>query len=177
MTKTAVKVVGAGLAGSEAAWQLAIRGVPVELYEMKPLESSPAHKSTDFAELVCSNSLRGNSLSNAPGLLKREMALCRSLIMESALLNRTPAGGALAVDREDFSSYITEKIESHPNIKVIAQRVDEIPQGPAIVATGPLTDGRLFESMAEFFGGEGLHFYDAAAPIVSFSSINMEKAF
>ena len=177
MTKTAVKVVGAGLAGSEAAWQLAIRGVPVELYEMKPLESSPAHKSTDFAELVCSNSLRGNSLSNAPGLLKREMELCRSLIMESALLNRTPAGGALAVDREGFSSYITEKIESHPNIKVIAQRVDEIPHGPAIVATGPLTDGRLFESMAEFFGGEGLHFYDAAAPIVSFSSINMEKAF
>lgn len=173
-----VKVIGAGLAGCEAAWQLAIRGIEVELYEMKPNEKSPAHSHDDFAELVCSNSLRGNSLANAPGLLKEEMRRCGSLIMESAEANRTPAGGALAVDREGFSGYITEKIKTHPLIKLIEGRVDSIPEGPVIIATGPLTDGKLFDDIARLFGGDmTLHFYDAAAPIVSFSSIDMTKAF
>lgn len=173
-----VKVVGAGLAGCEAAWQLAIRGFEVELYEMKPDDKSPAHSKPYFAELVCSNSLRGNSLSNAPGLLKEEMRRCGSLIMESAEANRTPAGGALAVDRDGFSEYITSKINRHPNITVIEERVAAIPQGDVIIATGPLTDGALFEDIKALFGGDmTMSFYDAAAPIVSFSSINMDKAF
>jgi len=173
-----VKVIGAGLAGCEAAWQLAIRGIEVELYEMKPEEMSPAHHKPYFAELVCSNSLRGASLTNAPGLLKEEMRRCGSLIMESALANQTPAGGAMAVDRDGFSEYITDKINNHPNITVIYGRLDAIPEGNVIIATGPLTDGEFFEDIGRLFGGDmTLHFYDAAAPIVSFSSINMEKAF
>ena len=170
-------VVGAGLAGCEAAWQLACRGVSVTLREMKPQEQTPAHHSADFAELVCSNSLRGAGLSTAPGLLKEELRRCGSLILEAADATRVPAGGALAVDREAFSAYITRKIRSHPNITVPPGRVDEIPAGPCIIATGPLTDGRLAESIDALFGGEPLHFYDAAAPIVSFDSIDMDHAY
>ena len=170
-------VVGAGLAGCEAAWQLACRGVSVTLREMKPQEQTPAHHSADFAELVCSNSLRGAGLSTAPGLLKEELRRCGSLILEAADATRVPAGGALAVDREAFSAYITWKIRSHPNITVLPGRVDEIPAGPCIIATGPLTDGRLAESIDALFGGEPLHFYDAAAPIVSFDSIDMDHAY
>ena len=170
-------VVGAGLAGCEAAWQLACRGVSVTLREMKPQEQTPAHHSADFAELVCSNSLRGAGLSTAPGLLKEELRRCGSLILEAADATRVPAGGALAVDREAFSAYITRKIRSHSNITVLPGRVDEIPAGPCIIATGPLTDGRLAESIDALFGGEPLHFYDAAAPIVSFDSIDMDHAY
>ena len=170
-------VVGAGLAGCEAAWQLACRGVSVTLREMKPQEQTPAHHSADFAELVCSNSLRGAGLSTAPGLLKEELRRCGSLILEAADATRVPAGGALAVDREAFSAYITRKIRSHPNITVLPGRVDEIPAGPCIIATGPLTDGHLAESIDALFGGEPLHFYDAAAPIVSFDSIDMDHAY
>lgn len=170
-------VVGAGLAGCEAAWQLACRGVSVTLREMKPQEQTPAHHSADFAELVCSNSLRGAGLSTAPGLLKEELRRCGSLILEAADATRVPAGGALAVDREAFSAYITRKIRSHRNITVLPGRVDEIPAGPCIIATGPLTDGRLAESIDALFGGEPLHFYDAAAPIVSFDSIDMDHAY
>ncbi len=170
-------VVGAGLAGCEAAWQLACRGVSVTLREMKPQEQTPAHHSADFAELVCSNSLRGAGLSTAPGLLKEELRRCGSLILEAADATRVPAGGALAVDREAFSAYITRKIRSHPNITGLPGRVDEIPAGPCIIATGPLTDGRLAESIDALFGGEPLHFYDAAAPIVSFDSIDMDHAY
>ena len=173
-----VKIIGAGLAGCEAAWQLAIRGFAVELYEMKPREMSPAHSKPYYAELVCSNSLRGASLTNAPGLLKEELRRCGSLIMESADRHQTPAGGALAVDRDRFSQYITQKIQGHPNITVIEERVDRIPEGPVIVASGPLTDGALFDDIARLFGGDRtLHFYDAAAPIVSFASIDLDKAF
>lgn len=170
-------VVGAGLAGCEAAWQLARRGVAVTLWEMKPGEQTPAHHSEQFAELVCSNSLRGAGLSTAPGLLKEELRRCGSLIMEAADATQVPAGGALAVDREAFSAFITEKIRSHPNITIRQGRVDEIPSGPCIIATGPLTDGRLAENIDLLFGGEPLHFYDAAAPIVSFESIDMEHAY
>ncbi len=172
-----VIVVGAGLAGSEAAWQLARRGVDVLLREMKPQQQTPAHHSADFAELVCSNSLRGAALSTAPGLLKEELRRCGSLIMEAADANAVPAGGALAVDREAFSAYITQKIRSHPRITVQPGRVDDIPEGDCIIATGPLTDGALAERIDALFGGEPLHFYDAAAPIVSFDSIDMDKAY
>lgn len=170
-------VVGAGLAGCESAWQLARRGVKVTLWEMKPREQTPAHHSNQFAELVCSNSLRGAGLSTAPGLLKEELRRCGSLIMEAADETKVPAGGALAVDREAFSAYITGKIRSHPNITIREGRVNEIPEGPCIIATGPLTDGRLAENIDALFGGEPLHFYDAAAPIVSFESIDMEQAY
>lgn len=176
MIKQAI-VVGAGLAGCESAWQLARRGVRVTLWEMKPREQTPAHHSNQFAELVCSNSLRGAGLSTAPGLLKEELRRCGSLIMEAADETKVPAGGALAVDREAFSAYITGKIRSHPNITIKEGRVNEIPEGPCIIATGPLTDGKLAENIDALFGGEPLHFYDAAAPIVSFESIDMEQAY
>ena len=172
-----VKVIGAGLAGSEAAWQLANRGIEVELYEMRPVKKSPAHHTGDFAELVCSNSLRGAGLATAPGLLKEELRRAGSLIMEAADATAVPAGGALAVDREAFSAYITEKIKNHPRITVREGRVDDIPAGPCIMATGPLTDGVLAENIDKLFGGEPMHFYDAAAPIVSFASIDMESAY
>ena len=172
-----VTVVGAGLAGSEAAWQLAKRGIPVILREMKPVEMTPAHHSQSFGELVCSNSLRGAGLATAPGLLKEELRRAGSLIMEAADATAVPAGGALAVDREAFSAYITEKIRSHPLITVVEGRVDGIPDGPCIMATGPLTDGKLAENIDNLFGGEPMHFYDAAAPIVSFASIDMESAY
>ena len=176
MNKNAT-VVGAGLAGSEAAWQLAKRGIPVTLWEMKPVEMTPAHHSEGFAELVCSNSLRGAGLATAPGLLKEELRRAGSLIMEAADATAVPAGGALAVDREAFSAYITEKIKNHPLITVKEGRVDDIPAGPCIMATGPLTDGKLAENIDKLFGGEPMHFYDAAAPIVSFASIDMESAY
>ena len=172
-----VTVVGAGLAGSEAAWQLARRGVHVTLREMKPAEMTPAHHSADFAELVCSNSLRGAGLATAPGLLKEELRRCGSLIMEAADATAVPAGGALAVDREGFSAYVTEKLRTHPNVEILPGRVDDIPAGPCIMATGPLTEGVLARRIDELFGGEPMHFYDAAAPIVSFESIDMDHAY
>ena len=173
-----VKVIGAGLAGCEAAWQLAQRGIPVELYEMKPQKMTPAHHSSDFAELVCSNSLRSDQLENAVGLLKEELRRMGSLIMACADEHRVPAGGALAVDRFGFSSAVTEKIRSHPNITVIGEEVTSIPgEGNVIVASGPLTSDTLSEDIARHFPGEEyLHFFDAAAPIVTFESIDMDKA-
>ena len=173
---TKVKVIGAGLAGSEAAWQLAQRGIQVELIEMKPLKMSPAHHSTDFGELVCSNSLRGDRLENAVGLLKEELRRCGSLIMECAEATRVEAGGCLAVDRFGFSAMVTEKIKNHPNITVLAQEVTEVPEGPVIIATGPLTSDALSKAIGEYFGADYLHFFDAAAPLVTAESIDMEHA-
>jgi len=171
-----VKVIGAGLAGSEAAWQLAQRGVQVRLYEMKPIKMSPAHHSSDFAELVCSNSLRGDRLENAVGLLKEELRRCGSLIMECALATRVEAGGCLAVDREGFARMVTEKIRSHPNITVVHEEVTEVPDGPVIVATGPLTSDALSAAIGRYFGEDYLHFFDAAAPLVTAESIDMSLA-
>jgi len=171
-----IKVIGAGLAGSEAAWQLAQRGLQVKLYEMKPIKMSPAHHSPDFAELVCSNSLRGDRLENAVGLLKEELRRCGSLIMECALATRVEAGGCLAVDREGFARMVTEKIRSHPNITVVHEEVTSIPEGPVIVATGPLTSDALSKSIGEYFGEDYLHFFDAAAPLVTAESIDMSLA-
>ena len=168
--------IGAGLAGSEAAWQLANRGIEVELYEMKPIRRSPAHHRDTFAELVCSNSLRSDRLQNGAGLMKEEMRRLGSLIMECADACRVPAGGALAVDREGFTGMVTDKIKSHPNITVIHDEITAIPDSPAIVATGPLTDGELYRAIEEFFG-ISLHFYDAAAPVVRADSLNMDKVF
>ena len=173
-----IKVIGAGLAGSEAAWQLAQRGIEVELCEMKPQKMTPAHSSTDFGELVCSNSLRGAGLENAPGLLKEELRRFGSLIMYAADKHRVEAGGALAVDRERFAAEITGKIRSHPLITVTDEEITELPtEGEIIVATGPLTSDALALSITEFLGGDSLSFYDAAAPIVEFSTIDMESAF
>ena len=171
-----VKVIGAGLAGSEAAWQLAQRGLAVTLYEMKPVKMSPAHHSPDFAELVCSNSLRGDRLENAVGLLKEELRRCGSLILQCAEATRVEAGGALAVDREGFSRLVTEKIRSHPNITVVHEEVTRVPEGPVIIATGPLTSDALSEAIGEYFGESYLHFFDAAAPLVTAESIDMDLA-
>ena len=171
-----VKVIGAGLAGSEAAWQLAQRGLSVTLYEMKPVKMSPAHHSPDFAELVCSNSLRGDRLENAVGLLKEELRRCGSLILQCAEATRVEAGGALAVDREGFARMVTEKICSHPNITVVHEEVTQVPEGPVIIATGPLTSDALSEAIGEYFGESYLHFFDAAAPLVTAESIDMEQA-
>lgn len=173
-----INVIGAGLAGCEAAWQAAKRGVNVRLYEMKPQKFSPAHHNVNFAELVCSNSLRSNVVSNAVGLLKEEMKLLDSLVIEAAYATEVPAGSALAVDREKFSAYITDKIRNHPNIEVIEGEVTEIPEGEiTVVASGPLTSDALSENISKRIGGTKLHFYDAAAPIVEFSSVNMDIAF
>jgi len=172
-----VKVIGAGLAGSEAAWQLAQRGIQVQLYEMKPHKMSPAHHSADFAELVCSNSLRGDRLENAVGLLKEELRRVGSLIMECAEATRVEAGGCLAVDRGGFARMVTEKIRSHPNITVIDQEVTEVPEGPVIIATGPLTSDGMSDAIGKYFGEtDYLHFFDAAAPLVTAESIDMELA-
>ncbi len=172
-----VKVIGAGLAGSEAAWQLAQRGVTVELYEMKPHKKSPAHHTDDFAELVCSNSLRGDRLENAVGLLKEELRRCGSLIMQCAEATRVEAGGCLAVDRHGFAKMVTEKIKNHPNITVIAGEVTEVPEGPVIIATGPLTSDAMSEAIGRYFGQtDYLHFFDAAAPLVTAESIDMDLA-
>ena len=171
-----VKVIGAGLAGSEAAWQLAQRGVQVELIEMKPHKMSPAHHSEDFAELVCSNSLRGDRLENAVGLLKEELRRLGSLILSCAEATRVEAGGCLAVDRQGFARMVTEKIRSHPNITVTAKEVTEVPEGPVIIATGPLTSDALSDAIGAYFGADYLHFFDAAAPLVTAESIDMELA-
>ena len=171
-----VKVIGAGLAGSEAAWQLARRGISVELYEMKPEKKTPAHHTDDFAELVCSNSLRGDRLENAVGLLKEELRRCGSLIMECAEKTRVEAGGCLAVDRQGFSAMVTEKIRKHPNITVIPGEVTCVPEGPVIIATGPLTSDAMSAAIGEYFGMDYLHFFDAAAPLVTAESIDMGQA-
>ncbi|MCB6366423.1 methylenetetrahydrofolate--tRNA-(uracil(54)-C(5))-methyltransferase (FADH(2)-oxidizing) TrmFO [Intestinibacillus massiliensis] len=171
-------VIGAGLAGCEAAWQLAERGVAVTLCEMKPEKRSPAHHSDDFAELVCSNSLRSGDLSNAAGLLKEELRRLGGLIIRCADATQTPAGGALAVDREAFSRMVTEEVRRHPNITVAHGEVTEIPaEGVVVVASGPLTSDALFAQIHKLVGGDFLHFYDAAAPIVTFESIDMENAY
>ena len=172
-----VSVIGAGLAGCECAWQLAERGICVDLFEMKPEKMSPAHRSPYYSELVCSNSLRSDELTNAVGLLKAEMRMCSSLIMESADENRVPAGGALAVDRERFSEYITKKIDSHPYIKVIHSEVTHIPEGETVIAAGPLCSKALSDEIFSVLPEEGLHFYDAVAPIVTFESIDFGSAF
>ena len=171
-----VKVIGAGLAGSEAAWQLANRGIGVELYEMKPVKMTPAHHSPDFAELVCSNSLRGDRLENAVGLLKEELRRCGSLIMACAEATRVEAGGCLAVDRSGFAALVTQKIRNHPNITVIPGEVTRVPEGPVIIATGPLTSDALSQAIGEYFGEDYLHFFDAAAPLVTAESVDMELA-
>lgn len=172
-------VIGAGLAGSEAAWQLAQRGIAVDLYEMKPVRMTPAHHSNDFAELCCSNSLRGAEICTAPGLLKEELRRAGSLLIACADATRVEAGGALAVDRVAFAAMVTEKIKSHPNITVHAGEITHIPdEGHVIVATGPLTSDALFDDIKNKIGQhEYLHFYDAAAPIVSFDSVDMESAY
>ena len=171
-----VKVIGAGLAGSEAAWQLAKRGISVKLYEMKPTKMSPAHHSEDFAELVCSNSLRGDRLENAVGLLKEELRRCGSLILECAEATRVEAGGCLAVDRAGFSKMVTEKIRGNPLITVVSEEVTGVPEGPVIIATGPLTSDKLSTAIGEYFGADYLHFFDAAAPLVTAESVDMDLA-
>ena len=169
-------VIGAGLAGSEAAWQLAQRGIQVELIEMKPHKMTPAHHSANFGELVCSNSLRGDRLENAVGLLKEELRRLGSLIISCADATRGEAGGCLAVDREGFSALITQRLKEHPNITVVAKEVTEVPQGPVIVATGPLTSDAMADAIGKYFGQDYLHFFDAAAPLVTADSIDMTKA-
>ena len=171
-----VTVVGAGLAGSEAAWQLAQRGIQVELVEMKPKKMSPAHHSADFGELVCSNSLRGDRLENAVGLLKEEMRRMGSLIIECADATRVEAGGCLAVDRHGFSALITKKLREHPNVTVREEEVIQVPEGPVIIATGPLTSDDFSKAIGEYFGTGYLHFFDAAAPLVTAESVDMELA-
>ena len=176
MTQQHVSVIGAGLAGCEAAYQLALRGIPVDLYEMKPQKMSPAHHSGDFCELVCSNSLRSDRIENAVGLLKAELRILGSLVLRVADETRVPAGGALAVDREGFSARISEIIRSHPNITIHSEEVISIPEAPAIIASGPLTSDALAAEIARMTG-EALHFYDAAAPIVTYDSLDMTKVF
>ena len=171
-----VTVVGAGLAGCEAAWQLANRDVSVTLIEMKPHKKTPAHHVDTFAELVCSNSLRGDRLENAVGLLKEELRRMGSLIIACADATRVEAGGCLAVDRQGFSDLVTKKIQNHPNITVVSQEVTEVPEGPVIIATGPLTADALSKAIGEYFGAEYLHFFDAAAPLVTAESVDMTKA-
>ena len=172
-----VSVIGAGLAGSECAWQLAQRGIQVTLYEMKPEKRTPAHHTDAFAELCCSNSLRGAGLENAVGLLKEELRRLGSLILSCADETRVEAGGALAVDRHGFANLVTERIRSHPNITVIPGEVTAIPEGEVVIASGPLTSDALAETLERLLGeGCGLHFYDAAAPLVSAASVDMESA-
>lgn len=171
-----IKVIGGGLAGCEAAWQIANRGIDVELYEMKPQKFTPAHKNKNLAELVCSNSLKAARLDSAAGLLKAEMELLGSLTVPCAKECSVAAGGALAVDREKFSSLVTEKIKNHPKIKLISEEVGDIPETPVIIATGPLTSDILADKIKTLCGGN-LSFYDAAAPIVSFDSLDKEKVF
>ena len=166
-----VKVIGAGLAGVEAAWQLSNSGIAVELYEMKPKKYSPAHKYKGFAELVCSNSLKADRVDSAAGMLKEEMRRLGSLTMLAAQASRVSAGGALAVDRTQFSDFITEKIKSQPNITVVEQEVTQIPDGNVIIATGPLTSDALAEDISRLCG-EYLYFHDAAAPIVTYESLD-----
>ena len=173
----AVTVVGAGLAGSEAAYQLAIRGIPVRLIEMKPKKMTPAHVSPYFAELVCSNSLRSDELTNAVGLLKEELRRLGSIVMRCADEHRVAAGGALAVDREGFARAVTEAVRALPNVEIVEEEAVDIPDGEVIIASGPLTSDALAENILRRTGSEGLHFYDAVAPIVSLDSVDMESAF
>lgn len=178
MTATYINVIGAGLAGSEAAYQIAKRGIPVKLYEMRGVKSTPQHKTENFAELVCSNSLRGDSLTNAVGLLKEEMRRLDSVILRSAETTRVPAGGALAVDREGFSALVTQEVSNHPLIEVIREEITEIPDDAiTVIATGPLTSDSLAEKIHALNGGSGFYFYDAAAPIIDKNSIDMSKVY
>ena len=174
---TRVTVAGAGLAGCEAAWQLVRRGVPVRLVDMKPARRSPAHSADGFAELVCSNSLKAEQLTNASGLLKAEMRALGSLILRAAENSRVPAGSALAVDRERFSEFVTRTLKEHPLIEFETALVDRMPEPPAIVATGPLTDPALADALTRLPGLRALHFFDAAAPIVTAESIDMDRVF
>lgn len=172
-----MNVIGAGLAGSEAAWQLAKRGIAVDLYEMRPVKQTPAHHTDKFAELVCTNSLRANGLTNAVGVIKEEMRILDSIIIEAADRASVPAGGALAVDRHEFSSYVTEKVKNHPLVTVHLEEVTEIPEGTTIIATGPLTSEALADKIKLLTGEEYLYFYDAAAPIIEKDSIDMDKVY
>jgi methylenetetrahydrofolate--tRNA-(uracil-5-)-methyltransferase len=172
-----ITVVGAGLAGAEAAWTLARLGLPVRLFEMRPAKMTPAHHTEKFAELVCSNSLGGEGPANAKGLLHAELRAAGSLVMEAADQFRVPAGGALAVDREPFSAYITEKLSSHPNVEVVREEVTDIPDPIAVLATGPLTSDALSQALRRRLGDNFLYFYDAAAPVILGETINMEKCF
>ena len=172
-----IHIIGAGLAGSEAAYQLAKRGYKVDLYEMRPVKMTPAHKTEGFAELICSNSLRGASLENAVGVLKEEMRMQGSLIMEAADATKVEAGGALAVDRELFSEYITNKLKNMENINIINKEVTTIPEGPTIIASGPLTSDTFHKAIEEYLGLDYMYFFDAIAPIVNASSIDMDKVF
>ena len=169
-----VTVIGAGLAGTEAAWQIAQAGINVKLYEMRPNQMTPAHKTDQFAELVCSNSLRAANMENAVGLLKEEMRQLQSLILQAADANRLPAGGALAVDREGFSEFVTKRLAQHPLVEIVREEIISIPEGIVIVASGPLTSPTLSLAIQEITGSKGLYFYDAAAPIVSGDSLDME---
>ena len=177
MTDLRATVIGAGLAGCEAAWQLAKRGIRVKLIEMKPGKKTPAHHSDDLAELVCSNSFRGDRITNAVGLLKEEMRIMDSLIIHSADATRVPAGGALAVDRNSFSAAVTKAIAEHPLIDLVSEEASSIPDGPAIIATGPLTSEKMSEVISNIPGLGTLNFYDAAAPIVLRESLNEDRLF
>ena len=177
MTEQVVNVIGAGLAGSEAAWQIASRGVKVKLYEMRPVKQTPAHHTDKFAELVCSNSLRANALTNAVGVIKEEMRMMNSLVIKAADQASLPAGGALAVDRHEFSGFITEQLKNHPLVEVVNEEVTEIPEGITVIATGPLTSETLAKKIQQLTGEDYLYFYDAAAPIVEKDSINMDKVY
>lgn len=172
-----VHVIGAGLAGTEASYQLAKRGINVKLYEMKKIKKSPAHKSEGFAELVCSNSFRSNSMMNAAGVLKEELRLLDSLVIKCADETQVPAGSALAVDRDEFSKRCTDKIMNHPKIEIIHEEVTSLPEGYVIIATGPLTSDGLFEEIKKLTGEDTLYFFDAAAPIIEYDSIDMSKAY
>ncbi|PGY56820.1 FADH(2)-oxidizing methylenetetrahydrofolate--tRNA-(uracil(54)-C(5))-methyltransferase TrmFO [Bacillus thuringiensis] len=177
MTTQVVNVIGAGLAGSEAAYQIAKRGVQVRLYEMRPVRQTPAHHTDKFAELVCSNSLRANTLTNAVGVIKEEMRLMDSVIIRAADECSIPAGGALAVDRHEFAAKVTEYVKNHPNVTVVNEELTEIPEGPTIIATGPLTSPDLAAQLKELTGEDYFYFYDAAAPIVEKDSIDMNKVY
>lgn len=177
MTSKTVTVIGAGLAGSEAAFQIAEQGIHVDLYEMRPKKMTPAHHTSGFAELVCTNSLRANQVTNAAGLIKEEMRHLNSLVIKAADATALPAGGALAVDRDTFSAYVTKALEAHPNITIHLDELTELPEGITVVATGPLTSEPLSRSIQDFIETEGLYFYDAAAPVLEKDSINMEKVY
>jgi methylenetetrahydrofolate--tRNA-(uracil-5-)-methyltransferase len=172
-----VSVVGAGLAGCEAAWQLVRRGIRVKLYEMRPACTTPAHRTAGFAELVCSNSLKAEYVTSASGLLKAEMRALGSLIVEAAEKTRVPAGGALAVDRERFSAYITEALSAHPLCGIAREAVTAVPEPPCVIATGPLTDRAMADAIAQLPGMAPLNFFDAAAPIVTRESLDMDRIF
>jgi methylenetetrahydrofolate--tRNA-(uracil-5-)-methyltransferase len=177
MSDQHVTVIGAGLAGSEAAWQIAEQGIKVHLYEMRPKIQTPAHHTDKFAELVCSNSLRGNALTNAVGVLKEEMRKLNSVIIAAADSSSVPAGGALAVDRHEFAGAVTENVKNHPNVTVFTDEMKEIPSGPTVIATGPLTSATLSQQLKELTGEEYFYFYDAAAPIIEKDSIDMDKVY